>query len=108
MDAQEFVNQMLPLGLQMVKEKTRGLNCVVGLNLMGEGGGRWTIRIENGEATVEEGYTDYLDCVLSVQAADYLALARGALNPYDAMAKGKIGISGDLGIAVQLRSLFRI
>ncbi len=108
MDAREFVNQMLPVGLEMVKSKTRGLSCVVGLNLMGEGGGRWTITIRNGETKVEEGVTDYLDCVLNVQASDYLGLASGTLNPYEAVAKGKIGITGDLGIAAQLRSLLRI
>ena len=106
--AREFVNQMLPVGLEMVKNKTRGLNCVIGLNLLGEGGGRWTITIRNDQTRLEEGVTDYLDCVLSVQAEDYLSLVSGKLNPYDAMAKGKIGISGDLGTAFRLRSLFKI
>ena len=108
MMAKDFVNQILPAALEMMKEKTKGLNCVMGLHLLGDGGGNWTLRVQNGAASVEEGVTDYWDCALSVPAVDYLALASGQMSPYEAVAKGKIGISGNLGLAAKLRSLFRI
>lgn len=108
MMARDLVNQLLPAALEMMKEKTKGLNCVLGLHLLGSGGGRWTLRIRNGQSAVEEGITDYWDCAISVPAADYLALASGQMSPFDAMAKGRIGISGNLGLAAKLRSLFRI
>jgi putative sterol carrier protein len=106
--AREFVNQVLPAALEMTKSRTRGMSCVLGFHLLGEEGGHWTIRIQNTEVQLEEGITDYLDCVITIPAQDYLALAQGKLTPYEAMSKGKIGISGNLGLAARLRSLFRV
>jgi len=108
MTPRDFVNQVMPAAVAMMSEKTKGLNAVLGLHLLGEGGGNWTVKIQNGSACVEEGVTDYWDCALSVPAGDYLALASGQMTPYEAVAKGRIGISGDLGLASKLRSLFRI
>lgn len=108
MTARDFVNQILPAALEMMKDKIKGLDCVVGLHLLGEGGGNWTLKVRDGSAVVEEGVTEYWDCALSVPAADYLTLASGQMSPYEAVAKGKIGISGNLGLASKLRSLFRI
>ena len=108
MKARDFVNQVLPAALEMMKGKTKKLDCVVGLHLLGDDGGKWTLRIHKGEASVEEGMTDYWDCALTIPAQDYLAMAAGELSPYDAMAKGKIGVSGNLGLAAKLRFLFRV
>jgi len=108
MTARKFVNQILPMALEMMKDKTRGLRCVLGLHLLGTGGGAWTLKVQDGNASVEEGVTDYWDCALSVPAEDYLALASGQMTPYEAVAQGKIGISGNLGLAARLRSLMRM
>ncbi len=108
MIARDFVNQVLPAALEMVKEKTKDLDCVVGLHLLGEQGGMWTLRIRHGDARVEEGLTDYWDCAISIPAEDYMALASGTLSPYEAMARGKIGISGNPGLTAKLRFLFRM
>ena len=108
MAARDLVNQVLPAAVEMMKEKTKGLNCVLGLHLMGEGGGDWTLKVEDGTASVEAGVTDYWDCALCVPAEDYLALASGRMSPYEAVAKGILGISGNLGLAATLRSLFRM
>ena len=108
LSARDFVNNLLPVALEMMKEKTRGLHHVLGLHLLGDNGGSWTVKIEDGSASVEEGITDYWDCALTVPAEDYLALATGQMSPYQAVAKGRIGISGDLGLAAKLRSIFRI
>ena len=108
MTARDFVNQILPAAMEMLHEKTKGISCIVGLHLLGEGGGSWTVKVQDGIASIEEGNTDYWDCAISVQAADYLALAAGELSPYDAIAKGKIGITGNLGLASRLRSLFKM
>ena len=108
MSAKDFVNQIHPMALEMMKAKTKGLRCVLGLHLLGTGGGEWTLKVNDGTASVEEGVTDYWDCALSVPADDYLALASGQMTPYEAVAKGKIGISGNLGLASKLRSLIKM
>jgi putative sterol carrier protein len=106
--ARDFVNRVLPAALEMMKGKAEKFDCVVGLHLLGEDGGKWTLRLKKGEVSVEEGITDYWDCALNIPAGDYLAMAAGTLSPYQAMAKGKIGVSGNLGLAAKLRFLFRV
>ena len=108
MKARDFVNQVLPAALEMTKGRTKKLDCIVGLHLLGENGGKWTLKLHKGEASIEEGITDYWDCALSIPADDYVAMAAGTLSPYQAMAKGKIGVSGNLGLAAKLRFLFRV
>ncbi len=108
LSARDFVNQVLPAALEAMQDKVKGLRCVVGLHLLGEEGGKWTLRIEPGHITVEEGMTDYWDCAISIPASDYLAMLSGRLNPYQAVSKGKIGMSGNLGLAAKLRFLFRV
>ncbi|WP_026994789.1 SCP2 sterol-binding domain-containing protein [Flectobacillus major] len=46
------------------------------------------------------------DCTIKVSLSDLLALMKGELNPMTAMMFGKIKISGDMGVAMKLQSLF--
>jgi len=102
------VNQVLPAALELMKPKVKGLRCVLGLHLLGEEGGHWTVKIQNNQISIEEGVTDYLDFIMTLPAEDYLSMAQGKMTPYEAVSRGKIGISGNLGLAARFRSLLRI
>ena len=103
----ETVEKFIPMGLSMMQEKIRDLTCVVGLNIYGEGGGRWTVTIEKGEWRFEEGIKNYPECIYNIPVDDYLNIATGTLHPMKALMAGRISISGDMNTAMKLRSLFR-
>jgi putative sterol carrier protein len=46
------------------------------------------------------------DCSVNVELSDFISLIKGELNPMTAMMNGKIKITGDMGVAMKLQSLF--
>ncbi|MGB1121804.1 MAG: SCP2 sterol-binding domain-containing protein [Saprospiraceae bacterium] len=46
------------------------------------------------------------DCTISMTSEDFQAMLSGNLNPMMAFMGGKIKIDGDMGVAMQLQSLF--
>jgi alkylation response protein AidB-like acyl-CoA dehydrogenase len=45
-------------------------------------------------------------CLVKVSLEDFLALSKGQLDPMTALMNGKIAITGDMGVAMKLQSLF--
>lgn len=48
-----------------------------------------------------------LDCRVAVSLDDFIALARGALDPAKAFLKGRIRIEGDMALALDLAKRLR-
>jgi len=46
------------------------------------------------------------DCTISMTSEDFQGMLSGDLNPMMAFMSGKIKIDGDMGVAMQLQSLF--
>ncbi len=46
------------------------------------------------------------DCTISVDKADFIALASGSLDPMMAFMSGKIKVAGDMSVAMGLQSIF--
>ena len=58
--------------------------------------------IENGRSSVEKGGIEAPDLSLSCSSEDLLMLSRGELDPGKAFMTGRLGISGDISIAMRL------
>ena len=85
--------------------KIEGVDAVILFNLSGDGGGKWTATIANGEVTVEEGETASPTMTLSMAGQDLAALANGELNPVSAFMQGRIKVSGDMSLALRLQNI---
>ena len=46
------------------------------------------------------------DCVISVDKADFISLAKGEMDPMMAFMSGKLKVTGDMSVAMGLQSIF--
>lgn len=81
---------------------TSPISAVILLRLTGSNPAQYHIKLENGESSVMKGGIDNPDLSLSVSAEDLLLLSRGELDPGKAFMMGRLGISGDISIALKL------
>jgi putative sterol carrier protein len=70
-----------------------------------DGAGAWTVRVENGSVTVDEGAQD-ADCTISASEDTFRQIVNGDQNPTSAYMTGKLKVKGDIGAAMKLQKLF--
>jgi putative sterol carrier protein len=102
--AREFIEAM-PLAFQ--SEKARGVKAAYQFELTGEGGGKWVVEIAEGECRVREGTTASPDVTLTMSASDYVAIAKGELDPVKAFMGGRIKFKGNMSLLMKLPTLFK-
>ncbi len=99
------VFEALPLAFQ--PDKAVGMDATFQFELAGEGGGTWVAKIASGQCTVTEGGIDRPSATISMEAADYVAIAQGKLDMARAFMGGKIKVKGDMGLIMKLPDLFK-
>jgi putative sterol carrier protein len=90
-----------------VPEQAAGINTTIQVELSGEGGGVWHVRIADQQCTINEGPAPMPNATLGMPASDYVALINGTLNPVAAFMQGRVRVQGDLAALLQMQSLFR-
>jgi putative sterol carrier protein len=60
----------------------------------------------NGNSNVVTSDDKDADCTITMATEDFQGMMSGDLNPMMAFMSGKIKIDGDMGVAMQLQSLF--
>lgn len=88
------------------KDAAKGLNAVYQFDLSGDGGGKWQVAIKDQTIEVKEGQHASPNITISMTAQDYLDMVNGKLNGQVAFMSGKLRISGDMGLALRMQSLF--
>jgi len=78
-------------------EWTRDHSFSVEYVVIGEGGGRWTISVDDGSVRVDPGPpATEPDAVVRIEDSTWLALLSGEISPADAMQRGLTEIDGDV------------
>jgi putative sterol carrier protein len=88
-------------------EVARDLKATFQFELIGEGGGIWSLSMADGQCTVKEGVSDAPDVTLVMAVSDYVAMTMGELNAIAAFLAGKIELTGDMRLAMRLPDLFQ-
>lgn len=90
MTAKEFI-QSLPS--RVAPEAVSGKNATFSFDLGGDGGGQYTVKVNDGKVEVAEGKPENHDCEVRGNATDFMKVIKGELNPMMALFTGKIKVS---------------
>lgn len=104
-DAREIINNM-PAAFRA--DKAGSAKALIQLVLNGDGGGNWAIDVANGQCAVREETAPNPDVAVTMEAANFVSLIQGNLNPVQAFMSGKIKVSGNVGLVMQLMNWFEL
>ncbi len=90
MTARDYI-QALPNNV--TKEALEGKQTRFHFDISGDGGGQYTVAIDNGEIEVQEGLSGDPKCVVKAKDKDLVGVIKGTLNPMMAVMMGKLKIS---------------
>jgi putative sterol carrier protein len=82
--------------------KTAGMHASYVFEI--EGGGTWTVKVEDGIVAVDEGDTGG-ECTISASEDTFERIVDGKQNPLTAYMTGKLKVSGDVSAALKLKTL---
>jgi putative sterol carrier protein len=88
------------------KDAAEDLYAVYQFDLTGEQGGQYQLFVHNGVCAVEEGAHADPHVTLSMDGGDCIRLLNGQLSGMAIALSGRLQIAGDIGLAMQLKSLF--
>lgn len=90
-----------------IPEQAKGISARIGFDLGGEGGGFWTVLIENQSCRVLKEKIEPLDLTLAGDTGVVLDIFSGRLDAMRAYLIGKVKITGNMSLAMQLAGLFK-
>ena len=96
--------QLLPGRLD--SDAAEDLDAVYQFDLSGAHGGQYILTIREGACQVAEGMHANPDVVLSMAGEDCIKILKGQLSGPAVAMSGRLKISGDIGLAMQLKALF--
>lgn len=83
-----------------------GLDAVYQVNLSGSEAGNYYLKIANGGLETGEGTHDSPNITINMASNDFVDMTNGKLNPTMAYMSGKLKVSGDMGLAMKMQSIF--
>ncbi|GIW72101.1 MAG: hypothetical protein KatS3mg102_1643 [Planctomycetota bacterium] len=72
--------------------------------LRGEDGGDWVMRVKDGSCTVEQGTAEQPKATIEMDAATWVGIHTGTVNPMQAFMTGKIKVTGNMGEVMKLNN----
>jgi putative sterol carrier protein len=105
-DTQTVAGVFAEMQTKFRPEKAQGLNATFQFDISGDDGGIWNAVVADGAATFGEGAAEEPTVTIKASSEDWLKIVNGSLNPQMAFMTGKLKVTGNIGLATKLQSLF--
>lgn len=101
-------NQITQILMQAFQpEKAMGMKAVIQVELNGNNGGIYYLRIENGRLEGGEGKVEKPHLTLISDAQTLMDLLQKKSDPMNAYFQGRLQVKGDMGLAMKLIQVFK-
>lgn len=88
-------------------DHAKGVNATMQYSLSGDGGGEWTVTIENGEFKgVQAGSVEKPTLQIIMDAAKFVDMANGDLDGRKAFLTRKLKVKGNIALAQKMQKFF--
>lgn len=84
------------------RRKLGATDATIEFDLSGEGGGIYTLRVESGRVSGQEGRSEKPDLVVRVDVPTWRALNRGDVAAPEALLRRKVKLEGDFLLGLKL------
>lgn len=88
------------------KDAAEDLDAVYQFDLRGNQGGQYHLLVQNGTCVVKDGIHADPHVILSMTGEDCIGILNGQVSGMMMAMSGRLQVSGDIGLAMQLKSLF--
>lgn len=88
------------------KQAAEDLDAVYQFDLRGDQGGQYHLLVQNGTCLVKDGVHADPHVTLSMTGEDCIKVLNGQLSGMMMAMSGRLQVTGDIGLAMQLKSLF--
>ena len=88
------------------EDAAEDVSAVFQFHLNGEQSGQFFVTIDSGLCMVKEGSHPNPQVSITMSGEDCLAMLHGKVDGHDVYMSGRVQVSGDLGLAIQLKGLF--
>ncbi|HEV8540142.1 MAG TPA: SCP2 sterol-binding domain-containing protein [Nitrospiraceae bacterium] len=83
-----------------------GVEAVYQFDLSGPQGGQYHLAVKDGACTMHEGVHPDPNVTFSMSGEDCLGVLNGRIDGPSVFMSGRLRVSGDLSLAIQLKALF--
>jgi putative sterol carrier protein len=90
-----------------VPEKAAGVDAVVQFRFTGAQASDWFVIIKDQTVKSLQGTHPSPKMTMTVDAEDYIKISTGELDATTAFMKGKVKVSGDIGVALGMGNYFK-
>lgn len=89
---------------RFIADQAQGVTASYVYELDGDGGGTWTVKIDDGALSVVDGAVDNPSVTYKMKADNYVKLANGKLNGAKAVLTRKLKVSGSIALARKMNN----
>ena len=90
-----------------VPEKAAGVNTVVQFKFTGSQASEWYVVIKDQKLESVQGTHPSPKMTMTVDSDDYIKISTGEMDATMAFMKGKVKVSGDMGVALGMGKYFK-